>query len=177
MNPLKITETQIVRAIRERLSIFWNKVNKTDGCWTWKASKNGLGYGKFCIGHQKLELAHRVSWRIYNGEIPFQKLILHKCDNPSCVNPNHLFLGSHKDNSLDASYKRRMAFGLRNGMYTHPETRTTGERNAQAKLKWDGIKKIRKMVLSGKTYGFISEVFGVTTSCIGKIARKERWVE
>ena len=87
---------------------FWDRVDKTDGCWNWMGVKNKKGYGSFgCI--KGINLAHRASWFIHNGEIPKDKdnnycgtkLVLHECDNPSCVNPDHLFLGTDVDNGRD----------------------------------------------------------------------------
>lgn len=89
-------------------SKFWKKVNKLsdDECWLWIAHKIPSGYGQFnAMG--KIMRAHRVSWILKNGPIPPEKVICHKCDNPSCVNPNHLFLGTLKDNSRDMIKKGR----------------------------------------------------------------------
>ena len=85
---------------------FWDKVVKTDTCWLWVGSKTAQGYGRFRIG-KKLFLSHRVSWNLINEEIPHELCALHTCDNPSCVNPEHLFLGTKKDNAQDKINKKR----------------------------------------------------------------------
>ena len=90
-------------------SRFWDKVNKTDNCWMWTAATNNKGYGNVRFGPRpgKLWLAHRYSWTISFGDIPKGLCVLHKCDTPLCVNPDHLFLGTKQDNSLDMTVKHR----------------------------------------------------------------------
>lgn len=90
---------------------FWAKVDKSGNCWTWTAFKNPKGYG--LMGHVQADgnqMAHRVSWVMANGEIPAGMLVLHRCDNPSCVRPDHLFLGTAQDNADDMMRKGRGYF-------------------------------------------------------------------
>jgi len=86
---------------------FWDKVNKTDSCWNWISYIQG-NYGKFWLNGGP-KLAHRVSWELYNDAIPKDMYICHKCDNTICVNPNHLFIGTPKDNTLDMIKKNRQS--------------------------------------------------------------------
>ncbi len=81
-------------------------VNPVTGCWEWQAGLNSDGYGTF-LYERKGSLAHRVSYKMYIGEIPEKLLVCHHCDNPPCVNPFHLFSGSHDDNLIDAQSKGR----------------------------------------------------------------------
>ena len=86
---------------------FWDKVNKTETCWLWTASTKGKNnYGSFWDGN-KSTYAHRVSWELHNGEIPNDLRVLHKCDTPECIRPDHLFLGTQADNILDQMQKNR----------------------------------------------------------------------
>lgn len=85
---------------------FFDKVDKTDGCWVWKGSRSSYGYGQFNIG-DVCHLAHRVSCEIHFGPIPPGLQALHKCDNPPCVNPAHLYIGTALDNALDRVDKER----------------------------------------------------------------------
>lgn len=94
--------------------LFLKKVGKTKDCWIWNASQIPTGYGRFKSKTiTNSGYAHRASWLIYNGEIPPGMCVLHKCDNPSCVNPKHLFLGTMTDNMRDRDNKGRTHRGQR----------------------------------------------------------------
>jgi hypothetical protein len=90
---------------------FWENVeippNEND-CWIWTGLKSKKGYGSISLIGKKMMRAHRLSWELYNKrEIPYWLLACHVCDNPSCVNPNHIFIGTHKDNARDSMKKGR----------------------------------------------------------------------
>lgn len=86
---------------------FWLKVKKTESCWNWISSLNSRGYGVFYY-NKTVSLSHRVSWKLKNGEIPEKLFVCHHCDNPKCINPSHLFLGTQVDNMKDCSRKGRL---------------------------------------------------------------------
>lgn len=100
---------------------FLAKVKKTDSCWLWTASSNGHGYGQFAVSRRlgKPLAAHRVSFVIHVGPIPKGMFVLHRCDIPACVNPQHLFLGNQKDNMQDRIAKGRQPKG-----YKHKNPKT-----------------------------------------------------
>jgi hypothetical protein len=99
------------------------------GCWLWTRSVDHDGYGYFKIGGETR--AHRASWAIHFGPVPEGRCVLHRCDTPACVNPQHFFLGSNEENTADRHRKRRDAAGLRNGSFTRPQRRPSGERNGK----------------------------------------------
>jgi len=103
-------------------------------CWIWKKLKDRDGYGVSNFNNYPIQ-AHRHSYKIFYGEIPNGKIVAHYCDTPECVNPNHLFLATHSENNNDRKLKGRSAFGLKNGMYTKPETRSYG--NEKASSLWE----------------------------------------
>lgn len=92
------------RTLAER---FWSHVAKSDGCWLWTAARGPRGYGIVGIVGSTTRLAHRVSWALTHGPIPAGLHVLHRCDNPPCCNPDHLFLGTHAENMQDMAAKGR----------------------------------------------------------------------
>lgn len=143
---------------------FFSKVEKKDGCWNWTAtvSRNG-GYGMFYLAG-KMRIASRVSWELHSGEIPNGLCVLHRCDNPKCVNPNHLFLGTHKDNSIDM---------IKKGRGTILSLRFQGETHPRAKLTNAEVKRIRELFELGELQRNLAEMFGVKQKQISRIVRKE----
>lgn len=119
------------KTIHER---FFDKVDKTDACWIWKGSKNQKNYGMF-VYKGRVHMAHRVAYMEWKGEIPDGRLVCHTCDNPSCVNPDHLFVGSNQDNMDDMKAKGR-------------QKSLSGEENKNSKLTWDAVHDIRTSPLS-----------------------------
>lgn len=141
-----------------REEAFWSKLNK-DGptishmdspCWIWSSCKDMNGYGRFNINRTTIS-AHRASWILHNGPIPHGLFICHRCDNPSCVNPSHLFLGTHADNMRDMQSKGRGVHprGDKNGSRMHPQTRPRGDRHSQAKLTAAQVIEIRAAYAAG----------------------------
>lgn len=93
---------------REAVTRFWSKVDRRESadCWNWTGGKNGGGYGSLTVKGERI-LAHRFVWEITHGPIPDGLLCLHKCDRPPCVNPNHLYIGTHEDNMRDKMERYR----------------------------------------------------------------------
>lgn len=139
-------------------SRFWSKVTKQT-CWEWTNHKSTFGYGVFWLDG-KNRYAHRVSWEIENGDIPVGMFVLHKCDNPPCVNPKHLFLGSRQDNEDDKYSKGRGIAGARNGRTTRTEL---------------DILAIRNCKELGVRQAAISDVYNVEKTTLSAIIRHKTW--
>lgn len=135
------------------------RVRQANECWVWDASTNNCGYGQFRYAG-KMRKAHRISYEFFIGTIPDGIQVCHKCDNPSCVNPNHLFLGTHTENMKDMAAKGRAGV-------------TLGKFNPNSKLTPDAVKAIRADTT--KTTKQLGAEFGVSDVMISKIKTGRSW--
>lgn len=152
---------------------FWKKVNVKgeDDCWEWTAGRFAIsGYGAFWNGHINVG-SHRVSWQLLHGDIPIGMQICHTCDNPPCVNPNHLFLGTAQDNSNDKWKKGR---GSREPV--NPNRQARGERCHTAKLTQNDVNEIRKVYAEKiMTTDMLAKEYGVTRKAIKDVIANRTW--
>lgn len=133
---------------------FMTYVEKLDtGCWAWRGAITNKGYGRASFGEQGRFVAHRVAYVLFKGHAPSNLLVMHSCDVPHCVNPDHLSLGTNRDNSLDAAVKLRLSH----------------------KLTPSAVRRIRKLWDEGCTCKEIGEEFGVHGGMVHLVATYQRW--
>lgn len=158
-------QTALIKALRSRFLGYVDKTDDEDDCWIWNAGKFSNGYGQFRLGKIKVK-AHRLAYFYHHGEINNELRVLHKCDNPPCCNPHHLFLGTDADNVADRERKGR---GARSG------TSLPCAKNPSAKLTEEAVIEIRRMALDGIFLKQIASQFGMRQSQIGNIVRGDSW--
>lgn len=168
---------------------FWNRVNMSNinDCWNWTSPKDKDGYGLFTSNGERYR-AHRFSYLLHNNKT-IEEIkglsVLHKCDNPSCVNPNHLFLGTQTDNMRDMVKKKRhfsftkperIARGLKHGAYTKPErTVHKGEENGMAILTWVQVNEIRRKYKNGILRSDLAKEYNMGWQTIDYIVKGKLW--
>ncbi len=134
-----------------------------DECWNWIASRNKRGYGQFVPKAGVNLRSHRVAYYLGYGVEPGELKVCHRCDNPACCNPSHLFLGTQQDNLADARAKGRMKDTM---------SKNKGERNGRAKLTREKVREVRR---ASGTITELSQRFGVSRMTIWKVRRHELW--
>lgn len=169
---------------------FWAKVDQRGPgeCWEWQGLLLGTGYGQ--VGFRGRGYGtHRVAWMLTHGDIPAGLFVCHRCDNPACVNPTHLFLGTPADNSRDMVIKGRVSHGDRhrqsiktrargdqNGARLHPERLPRGSNHGNSRLTEAMVSEIRRLLAVGTmTKQVIALQFGVSRSVIWSIAAGRTW--
>lgn len=162
--------------VKDPVPRFWAKVMKGPRCWLWSASRSRAGYGKFGAGGRfGLTSAHRFSWELHHGPIPPGMCICHRCDNPPCVRPDHLFLGTLADNNADMKAKGRGARGKRNGSQTCPERLVRGSRQPTAKLTEGAVEAMRLAHARGERQKVLADRFHVSRAAICNALQGKTW--
>ena len=167
---------------------FWSYVDKgePDMCWNWTGGKfKSGGYGQLSRSRKLGPIrAHRYSWELHVGPIPDGLMVCHRCDNPACVNPAHLFLGTQFDNMRDMTVKGRdgahthpeiIKHGNDHWSHKHPEKLAHGEKSGQSKLTQAQVDEIRVLVKSGVMQKDLAPRYGVIPDTISRIIRGATW--
>jgi len=142
---------------------FWEKVIKAGDCWNWTGATNGIGYGR--LGHRGKQVsAHRFSYELVYGRIPDGMLVCHHCDNPGCVRPSHLFLGTNSDNMKDSVAK---------GRYKAPDTR--GELSGNSRIAENDVHEIRRLYSLGVTQELLGRMWKITQQHVSNVVTKKNW--
>lgn len=134
-------------------------------CWEWRRTRNQFGYGTLTVGGRAV-YAHRLAYELSKGEIPEGMHVMHKCDNPSCINPDHLTVGTRSDNMRDCFQKGRSSVS---------PVSVCGEANGAAKLSSAQVADIRERLEAGAVQRVLADEFGVSQSCISKIKLGASW--
>ena len=145
---------------KERI-IMNSAIDTNTDCWIFIGNRVKNGYGQICI-NGKIGIAHRHSYVAFKGDIPGGLLVCHKCDNPSCVNPEHLFIGTHQDNSDDKIKKGR-------------HNAAKGEKHYKSKLSATDVINIRSMAKDGLTENEIAKKFNIGRGAVSSIKRRQCW--
>jgi hypothetical protein len=145
-------------------------------CWVWTGARNKNGYGRFAVASGKIINAHCFAYERLGGFTLGDGLVLHRCDNPACVRPAHLYEGTHKDNAQDREQRARgnHATGVRHGCSTHPGLRQ-GVGNGHAKLTENDVRSIRVRHKSGERQVDLAKAFGLTKEGIFNIVKHKTW--
>jgi len=146
--------------LAEKLAHFTDRSGGPDACWLWTGSTNTFGYG-ITQWAGRLQRAHRLAWQEESGSIPAEKFVLHRCDNPPCVNPRHLWLGSKRENSADMVAKGRCK-----------SRGPGGERHGTAKLTEADVWAIRQ---AEGTHRAIAAQYGVGRTQVSSIKQGKSW--
>lgn len=182
------------------LDFIWSRVEKTNGCWLWLGARMGRdGYGHMRVKHSNRTI-HRLVWELTNGPIPEGKFILHKCDTRPCCRPDHLFIGTARDNVRDMVAKGRsvgqahperllrgdahysrvhpelLARGERHGSKIHPEKLARGEEHYRSKLTTESVLEIRKLRAETPiSLNDLAAKFQVRKSTINSVIQRKTW--
>ena len=137
--------------------IGWTE-ESSSGCWTWNGDRNARGYGRVRDASRRLLLAHRVAWAAANGRpVPDGMVVRHTCDNPPCVNPEHLLIGSHADNDNDRDSRGRTANGVR---------------IAASALSDDQVDAVRLAVAAGQSQSSVARIYGISQSHVSRLVHR-----
>lgn len=163
-----------VADVRTRLFSRTTGMENPSGCWVFGGFAQPKGYALIRVGAATKQLVHRVSWYLHNGPIPDGMCVCHKCDNPPCVNPSHLFLGTRDDNNKDRARKGRSA--RLNPTHLHGRIYPSGAKGPRTTLTANQVREIRaRYAAGGVSQEALAAQFGTTQTNISLIVRRKHW--
>lgn len=159
-----------IKTFEQSVEDFWTHIDSISigsplECWEWTGYRNHDGYGQMSFQGRRL-MAHRASYLVHCGAIPYGLSVCHRCDNRGCVNPNHLFVGTQRDNMQDCKEKGRMG-----GIVVGPRPR--GEDHPTSKLTWDQVNEIRASNERGRV---LAKRFAVSEATISIVRHRKIWI-
>lgn len=157
-----------MRTLTDPVERFWSRVHKTDICWLWQDGKLSTRYAKFWVTPQQRMFVHRFSYELAYGPIPVGFHVCHRCDNPACVRPEHLFLGTDKDNAQDREAKNR-------GGTEHGRGKLAGEHHSEHVLTTAEVLEMRARRAQGITLAILARDYGVSIATIARIVNRQAW--
>lgn len=149
---------------------FWSKVDKSGECWTWTGAMGRKNYGVFRHNNRTTK-AHRFAYEMAHGAIPAGMFVCHTCDNPSCVNPAHLWVGTPKENSLDMVRKGR----THKPGFKMPKGHNRGERSSSAKMTWAKVHELRARRAAGERLSVLAAEYGIAKKTVQGIVSGRYW--
>ncbi len=173
-----VTDARLIARFMAKVTV------SPSGCWEWQGEIMNSGYGRFAFKGRTRTMAHRASYLLFVGPIPEGYFVLHRCDHPRCVRPEHLFTGTAVDNMQDMLRKGRghSPSGEAHWTHRHPELvargfpKVSGEAHPRAKLTALQVRDIRRRYASeGITHQALANEYGLDKSTIGDIIRRKRW--
>lgn len=165
------TRKPITTAIASR---FLSQVDRSGECWLWTGKQDKDGYGVLYADRGDFR-AHRIAYELANDVSPGDLFVCHRCDNPRCVRPEHLFLGTSQENTADRNAKGRQAHGDRTGARLYPHRVPRGERHGAARLTASDVKEIRSLSADGVLQAELMKKFGVSQGAISHIVTRKCW--
>lgn len=178
-NPERVAEVAASEPRSDAYLRFWQRVDRSAGCWEWRGQKQRQGYGQVGWAGKRYS-AHRFAWLIMYGPIPDGQAVCHRCDNPGCVRPDHLYLATAVENTRDMIRKGRHVQGDRHWTRQHPDRvlKRFGEQNPAAKLTEEQVRDIRlRYSAGGVSMARLAAEFGVNPSTVFYIVRSVTWAE